>query len=102
MVRSVTTRESEWTPDEVSALLASRIIEKDMGPHGHPLSEATSPLANPADVNAKWKYVAREKPAVDYAAKALGDYQDWFKEKYFKDKPLPHGYHFSVDRVDLD
>jgi hypothetical protein len=102
LVRSITTRESEWTPDEVAALLASRILEKDMGPHGHPMSEATSPLAAPGSKNQKWRYVGSPLPVQDHAAKALADAQDAYKNQWGKDRPLPAGLHFSVDRVDLE
>lgn len=101
MVGSVTYREPEFTPDQVALLLAHEQGVADLGPHGHPLSEAMSSLADPSSPDAQWKYVARDKPRIDRAARVLGEAQDAFKEKYFKDKPLPHGYHFAVDRVDL-
>lgn len=82
-------------------LLASRAIEADLGPHGHPMSESTSALANPSNNDAKWRYVATERPTVDYAAKALGDAQDAYRERWGKDKPLPHGLLFAVEKIEL-
>jgi len=40
---SVSVTESEWTPNEVALLLASRRHEKSFGSHGIPMAEATDP-----------------------------------------------------------
>ena len=101
LVGTVTTREVEWDEDERNLMLAHMELESDIGPHGHPMSEATSALADPANPGRQWKYVFRDKPVWDRAAKALAEGRDAYKEAYFKDKPLPAGLHFSVDRVDL-
>lgn len=82
-------------------LLAHESLMADIGPHGHPMSEATSPLAAPGSKNQKWRYVGTPLPVQDHAAKALGDVQDAYKKEWGKDRPLPAGLHFSVNRVDL-
>jgi hypothetical protein len=62
-------------------LLAARELQADVGPHGHPLSEAMSPLGDPNRRNEGWRYEV-PPPSVDYAAKALADAQDAYSQQY--------------------
>jgi hypothetical protein len=101
LVRTVTSRESEWCPREVALLLASRVVDADRGPHGEPLSESTSKLADPANADAEWFYEGSQVPVVDYAAKALADAEDAYRARLPKDAKMPHGLHFYVTKVPL-
>jgi hypothetical protein len=79
--RWVIEREAEWDDEQVMLLLAARELQADVGPHGHPLSEAMSPLADPNRRNEGWRYEV-PPPSVDYAAKALADAQDAYSQQY--------------------
>lgn len=59
LVRQVTVREPEWSPDEVALLIAGRRFEAETGSHGVSMSEATD-----AAFAGKWRF--NEKPKVDY------------------------------------
>lgn len=96
---SVSRAEPEFTPEQVDLLLASDLLEADTGPHGFLLSESTSPDADPANDNAKFRFVGKRAPMVDYAEKARLDAADAFKAKY-KDANL-NGLIFRVEKVDL-
>lgn len=96
---TVSRAEPEFTSEQVDLLLASELLEADIGPHGFLLSEATSPDADPANPNATRRYVGRSKPTVDRVEKARLDAADAFKAKY-KDANL-NGLIFRVDQVDL-
>lgn len=70
VVRSVTVREPEWSPDELAVMLEFLHDEREpRGSHGHRLSEAMSVDANPQRRDAKYRYVA--EPGTDFAAQAL-------------------------------
>jgi hypothetical protein len=99
-VGSVTTREPEFTPDQVTLLLAHEALMADMGSHGQPMSEATSPLANPSDPNRQWVYEGRG-PVVDYAAQAIEKKREQYKAALPKDKPMPAGLLFRADKVEI-
>jgi len=71
LVRSVTVREGEFTPDEVALLLASRRVAADMGSHGVPMSEATDPAH-------RGKFIVNEAPRVDYARLAIAKKRDHY------------------------
>ena len=68
---TVVTRDPEFTSAGVALLLASRRKAVEQFSHGIPLAEAMDP-AN------QFAFEAQEKPAVDYADKALKDAQDRF------------------------
>lgn len=65
-------REPEWTDDDVALLIAARdqaaAREAKFGPHGIPMEEATSPLADPARRDG-YHYETRVR--IDYAQRAL-------------------------------
>lgn len=77
LVRTVTTRESEWTRDEVALFVAARRVEADMGPHGVPWSEAMAPGA---------KFVADPVPAQNAAVAAVDRAEKAYR-KQWKDAP---------------
>lgn len=74
-------REPEWDPEQVALLLAMQELRADIGPHGHPLSETMSPLADPNLRGEGWHYEV-PPPATDYAAKAVADAQHAYGEQY--------------------
>lgn len=95
LVRSVTIPESEWSPADVSLLVMSRMDERDRGPHGFPMSEATDP-AN------QFKFQGQEKPLMDWAEKARKDSQDaFYKQRDTKDNPVNrNGHIWGVSKRD--
>ena len=97
LVGSVTTREPEWSADDVNALLAF-LDSKRVGSHGHPLSESMSPDADPASRDAKYRYVV-PNPSVDFAARALSNAQDAYRKKY--PEADMSSLRWRVERVDL-
>lgn len=79
-MRSTTVRESEFTPDEVASLLASRRASlARRGSHGYTLEEAMDPANQFA-----FKPVA---PRRDWALKAVYDAQ----QKFFAENPTAKG-----------
>lgn len=77
LVRSVTTRPG-WTEDDVELLLAWQERDNLRGPHGQPVDEAQSPLADPANRRRQWEYVA--EPVIDFAQKARDDAAAAYRE----------------------
>ena len=87
MVRSVSITESEWSADDRAFLIASRMAERELGPHGIPMSEATDP-AN------QFAFDAPEKPIVDWAEKTKRDRMDaFYKQHDKKDNPVNRNGH---------
>lgn len=60
--------EAEWDEEQVDLLLAAASLRGEIGPHGIPMDEATSPFADPNDRNHGWHYVARFR--IDHAQRA--------------------------------
>lgn len=83
----------EWRPQDVSLLVASRVREREYGPHGFTIAEAT----DPANVNA---FEGSEKPVVDYAEKARADAEAaYYKRWDQKDNPVNrHGHIWRVKK----
>lgn len=80
LVRSVTVREPEWSPDDVAALLASRREQfAPRGSHGILISESTDPALKDA-----WEV---DLPTRDFATALLHASQD----TYFKQYPTAKG-----------
>jgi hypothetical protein len=73
--------EPEWDPQQVALLLAAQELQADIGPHGHPLAETMSPLADP-NRRAEGYHYEVPPPAVDYAARAIADAQDAYTQQY--------------------
>lgn len=82
LVGSVTERESEWSHDDVIALLALKEMQR-VGPHGHPIADAISELGNPANHEREWDWVV-DLPVTDFAQlalnKAKADYQSIYPD----------------------
>jgi len=87
LVRSVSIPESEWSPEDVALLVSSRIAERELGPHGIPMSEAMDP-AN------QWAFTGPDNPVVDFAEKNKRDRMDAYYKKYDKkDNPVNRNGH---------
>lgn len=76
LVRSVTVREPEWSPDEVVNQLAAVRLEADMGSHGVSMSEATDPAF-------AGKWLINEHPKVDLVKLEIGRQ----RARYYKEYP---------------
>jgi len=97
--RSVTTREAEWDMEQVDMLLAAQAFKADIGPHGHLLSKATSPEADPMNYRSSLGYVGHG-PFWDYAKKAELDRIDAYKSQFPKDSPPNlNGAYFTVEEI---
>ena len=86
LIRSGTTRESEFDGEQVAYLIAIQEYERMFGQHGHPMHEATSEEANPTNYEGHWRYFG-EGPFTDYAEKARLDAIDAYKRQFSKDDP---------------
>lgn len=81
LVGTWTERESEFSRTDVEALIA--FIEKGrVGPHGHPMSEATAREGDPSNHDREWDWFV-DLPEVDFAQRAL----DQAKATYRQDFP---------------
>lgn len=67
-------QEVEWDQEQLDLVTALDGIDPEIGPHGIPMHEATSPLADPNDRFRGWHYVAHVR--VDHAQRALNMAQD--------------------------
>lgn len=74
LLRSVTTREPEWTPDEVALFLAQRADSMSRNMYGIPMERATARGA---------KFVADELPTLDVAVDAVSR----ARNAYYKQHP---------------
>lgn len=98
LARSVSYREAEWSQEDVTALAA--VVEKGrVGPHGQPMSEATSVLANPQNPEQEWDY--EFEVWTDFAAKRRAEGIRAFKKQYGDDANLDE-YVFTVKKVDRE
>lgn len=93
MTRSVAVSEPEWSRNDVAVLVASRLLERQVGPHGFPMSVAMDP-AN------QFAFKGSDGPRVDWAEKAKRDAQDkYYKLHDTKDAPVSrNGHIWSVER----
>lgn len=73
-------QEPEWDEEQVTLLLAAESLAADVGPHGVPMSDATSGLADPNDRFRGWHYETRVR--VDHAQRALNRAQDDRRKAY--------------------
>jgi len=86
LVRSVTTRESEFDDEQRTLLLAIIDFESGIGAHGHPYAEAMSDEADPTNYGGHWRYEG-VGPFTDHAEKAKADAIDTYKAQFPKDAP---------------
>lgn len=97
VVASVTEREPEWCRADVEALIA--FIEMGrVGPHGQPMSEATSREADPSNPDRTIGYEV--EVWTDFAAKTLSEYKARYKAQYGDDVNMDE-LKFIVKKVDL-
>lgn len=96
LVSAVTEREPEWCRADVEALIAYLEMGR-VGPHGQPMSEATSPLADPANPNRKWGYEI--EVWTDFAARAESQFKKEYRERYGDDVNMDE-LKFIVKKVD--
>ena len=82
LIGSTTTREPEFDTEQVALLLAHARAEADIGSHGQPMSEATSPDADRSRPGG-WHYTGNKAPLMDFAAQSLAQRQ----EAYYKNLP---------------
>lgn len=94
----MTQREPEFDHEQRELLLAHLRRKADMGPHGQPMSETTSPLADPSSWDAQWSYEGTG-PYVDYAERARQARINAYKAKLPKDAEMPAGLIFGVRKV---
>lgn len=73
-------REAEFDNEQYTMLAALQEFESELGPHGLPLDETTSPDADPNNPQATFHYEARVLR--DFAQDAIEQ-----REKDFKDNP---------------
>lgn len=84
-------RDPEWTPDQLAVALAIEANDRTLGPHGHPIDEATSPEADPMNRRGSYAYKAGVltttpeglfvyAPLIDFAQKAGMDAEDKWRE----------------------
>ena len=74
LIRTVTTREPEWSRDEVALFIAARRVEANMGPYGVPIDRALAKNA---------KFVADAIPMQNAAVAAV----ERARTKYFDQYP---------------
>lgn len=98
LVRSVTTRESEWDEEQIDLLLAVDAFKADLGSHGHLMSEATNPGADPTEYDTPYAYVGHG-PFTDWAEKARLDRIDAYKLEAGEKANL-NGMYFTVEKQD--
>jgi hypothetical protein len=88
LVSTIVTREPEFSIDDVALLTAQTELEADRGPHGQPMSEATSGLADPNLRDRGYRYEAVS--TIDYAAMEMARAQERLQKEYPDDPTLPH------------
>lgn len=91
------TREPEFDLEQLALSLAVERLDADLGPHGHPMSEASSSDADPSKPGG-YRYMANEAPRIDYAAQALERAQEAFYKKWPDAERAGHLWH--VRRID--
>lgn len=73
-------REPEFSRDDVQALIA--FIEMGrVGPHGHPMNEATAREGDPSNNEREWDWFV-DLPEVDFAQRALDQAREAYKQTY--------------------
>lgn len=94
LVRAVTVRESEFSPQESALLLASREIDAE------PKNSLGTPLSESMDPANQFAYVPPKAPTIDYQEQSLGRAQDTHYSQFGKDgngNQLPrHGHHWRA------
>ena len=77
----VVTRDSEWDDEQIALLIAVKGLSAEIGPHGQPMDEAMSTLADPFQRQpGGYRYVAHVRR--DHAQQALATAQADRAAKY--------------------
>lgn len=97
VVTAVVEREPEWCRADIEAIIAYMELGR-VGSHGQPLSEATSPLANPQNPDREWDYEV--EVYTDFAQKRLSEFQRSYRETYGDDANFDE-LKFIVKKVEL-
>ena len=87
MVAAVTTTDSEFTPEHVALLLASRQKEREVGPHGIPMSVATDPAM---------KSKIRTHMEIDFVAAALSATRKQYEKDYAHQDQSGFSFHATI------
>lgn len=95
------TREPEWNDEQRQLVIEYLRWQRRIGPHGHPMDEATSPLADPANREAEWRYYADPLPIVDHAARARGLVEEAYRRNLREGDSMA-GLIFTVEKVPVD
>lgn len=82
VIASVVEKEPEWCRADVEALIAFAEMRR-VGPHGQPMSEATSPLADPSNPAREWGYEV--EVWTDFAARAESQFRKAYRAQYGDD-----------------
>lgn len=93
-------REPEWDDEQRAYIIEYLAWRRRIGSHGHPMDEATSPLADPANPDAEWRYVADPLPIIDFAERERTAVRDAYR-KQLGDEGSMAGLIFTVERVNL-
>lgn len=110
VVQAITTQESEFDAEQLALLRAAVEWRESLGPHGHPIEEAMSPLADPTKRGGTHYYVAGQEitrpdgtkkrvPLVDHAKKAEMDAVDAYRAAAGENANL-NGLVWPVERID--
>ncbi|MBL5975374.1 MAG: hypothetical protein D3X82_16900 [Candidatus Leucobacter sulfamidivorax] len=94
-------REPEWDDEQRAYVVEYLAWRRRIGPHGHPMDEATSPLADPANENAQWRYYADPLPIVDYAMREREMAREAYKKQIGEEGSMA-GLIFTVERVNIE
>lgn len=92
-------QEPEWDDEQIDLVLAAQDLAGSVGPHGIPMSEATSALADPSDRSRGWRYIV-PPPRIDHAQRALNLAQRERAEAYPEEDT--DSLLWTVQREDID
>jgi hypothetical protein len=98
LVRTVHYREPEWDGEQWALMLAYDRYMADIGPHGHPMSEATNPAADPNNYEGGYRYFV-DPPVIDWVEKSRLDAAEAHRAQ-LGDNANMHGLIFPVRRVE--
>lgn len=91
--------EPVWDEEQRMMMLEYLRYRRGLGPHGFPMSEVTSPLADPANPDGEYRFFADPLPLVDYAEKARLDAADAYR-KSLGDGGSMNGLIFTVQKIE--
>jgi hypothetical protein len=96
---SVTSVEAEFDDEQRDLFVALTMFDADRGTHGHSLTKATSPGADPNEYSSALRYVGHG-PFTDYAEKAKLDRADEYRAGFAKDAVVnTNGQFYTVEEL---